>query len=85
MLEADKLAWSLRSVAVWIGAGQLHRVLATQATLLPSGGGATFSKTLAVRAVFGAQPPRDCLGGAAIDRARLTAMLPAEPSCVDLT
>ena len=47
MLDADKLAKDLRGLAVWIGAGQLHRVLAAQATFLHRGGGATFSKTLA--------------------------------------
>ncbi len=47
VLDADKLAKDLRGVAVWIGAGQLHRVLEAQATFLPSGGSATFSKTLA--------------------------------------
>ena len=47
VLDADKLAEDLRGLAVWIGAGQLHRVLAAQATFLLSGGGATFSKTLA--------------------------------------
>ena len=46
-LDADKLAEDLRGVAVRIGAGQLHRVLAAQATFLHRGGGATFSKTLA--------------------------------------
>ena len=34
VLEADKLAEDLRGVAVWIGAGQLHRVLGAQATLV---------------------------------------------------
>ena len=47
VLEADKLAEHLRGLAVWIGAGQLHRVLEAQAALLHSGGGATFSQTLA--------------------------------------
>ena len=47
VLDADKLAKDLRGLAVWIGAGQLHRVLAAQATFLHRGGGATFSKTLA--------------------------------------
>ena len=47
VLHADKLAEDLRGLAVWIGAGQLHRVLAAQATFLHRGGGATFSKTLA--------------------------------------
>ena len=47
VLDADKPAKDLRGLAVWIGTGQLHRVLAAQATFLPSGGGATFSKTLA--------------------------------------
>ena len=47
VLEADKPAEDLRGLAVWIGAGQLHRVLAAQATFLHSRGGATFSKTLA--------------------------------------
>ncbi len=47
VLDADKLAKDLRGLAVWIGAGQLHRVLLAQATFLHSGGGATFSKTLA--------------------------------------
>ena len=47
VLDADKPAEDLRGVAVWIGAGQLHRVLAAQATLLHSGGGAPFSKTVA--------------------------------------
>lgn len=46
MLGADKLAKDLRGLAVWIGAGQLHRVLEAQATFLHRGGGATFSKTL---------------------------------------
>ena len=44
---AEKLAKDLRGVAVWIGAGQLHRVLAAQATFLHRGSGATFSKTFA--------------------------------------
>ena len=43
VLDADKPAKDLRGVAVWIGAGQLHRVLAAQATFLHRGGGATFS------------------------------------------
>ena len=47
VLEADKPAKDLRSVAVRIGAGQLHRVLAAQASSPHSGGGATFAKTLA--------------------------------------
>ena len=47
VLDADKLAKSLRGVAVWIVAGQLHLVLAAQTTFLHRGGGATFSKTLA--------------------------------------
>ena len=47
VLDADKPAEDLRGLAVWIGAGQLHRVLAAQATFLASGSGATFSKTLA--------------------------------------
>ena len=47
VLDADKLAEDLRGLAVWIGAGQLHRVLEAQATFLHRGGGATFSKTLA--------------------------------------
>lgn len=47
VLDADKPAKDLRGLAVWIGAGQLHRVLLAQATFLHSGGGATFSKTLA--------------------------------------
>ena len=65
VLDADHLANESRGLAAWIGAGQFHHVLETQATLLPSGGGATFSKTLD-------------LGGAAIDRARFTAMFDAE-------
>ena len=47
VLDADKLAEDLRGLAVWISAGQLHRVLEAQATFLHRGGGATFSKTLA--------------------------------------
>ena len=47
VLDADKLAEDLRGLAVWIGAGQLHRVLEAQATFLHRGGGATFSETLA--------------------------------------
>ena len=47
VLDADKLAKDLRGVAVWIGAGQLHRVLEAQATFLHRGGVATFSETLA--------------------------------------
>ena len=47
VLDADKLAEDLRGVAVWIGAGQLHRVLEAQSTFLHRGGGATFSKALA--------------------------------------
>ena len=47
VLDADKLAEDLQAVAVWLGAGQLHRVLGAQATFLHRGGGATFSKTLA--------------------------------------
>ena len=47
VLEADKLAGDLRGVTVWLGTGQLHRVLAAQAPFLPRRGGATFSKTLA--------------------------------------
>ena len=47
VLEADKLAEDLQGVTVWLGAGQLHRVLEAQATFLHRGGGATFSKTLA--------------------------------------
>ena len=64
--EADKLAADLRGVTVWIGAGQLRRVLAAEATFLHSGGGATFLKTLAFRAVFVAQPASHCRSGAAI-------------------
>lgn len=45
MLGADKLAKDLRGLAVWIGAGQLHRVLEAQATRLYRVGGAAFSKT----------------------------------------
>ena len=48
VLDADKLAEDLRGVAVWIGARQLHRVLAAQAAFLHRGGGATFSKTYAI-------------------------------------
>ena len=70
MLDADKLPKDLRRVAVWIGAGQLHRVLAAQASCLRRGGGATFSETLASCAVFGAHTPCFHVGGAAIDRAR---------------
>ena len=47
VLDADRFAKDLRGLAVWIGAGQLHRVLAAQTTFLLSRGGATFSKTLA--------------------------------------
>ena len=47
VLDADKLAENLRGVAVWIGAGQFHRVLAAQATFLHGRGGATCSKILA--------------------------------------
>ena len=51
VLDADKLAGGLRGAAVWIGAGRLRgvldRVLEAQLTSLLSGGGATFSKTLA--------------------------------------
>ena len=47
VLDADKLATDPRGVAVWIAAGQLRRVLAAQATFHLSGGGTTFSKTLA--------------------------------------
>ena len=81
VLDADKLAEDLRGLAVWIGAGQLHRVLAAQAAFLHRGGGATFSKTHAICAVFGAQPPCARLGGAAVDRAGLLwAVCSAEPS-----
>ena len=48
VLDADKLAKDLRGLAVWIGAGKLHRVLAAQATFLNRGDGATFSKTFAI-------------------------------------
>ena len=82
VLDADELAEDLRGLAVWIGAGQLHRVLAAQAAFLHRGGGATFSKTLASCAVFVAQPPCVRLGGAAIDRARFAAVLLAELSFV---
>ena len=44
VLDVDKLAEAARSVAGWIGTGQLHRVREARATLLHSGGGA---KTLA--------------------------------------
>ena len=80
VLDADKLAEDLRGLAVWIGAGQLHRVLEAQAAFLHRGGGATFSKTLAFCAVFAAQPPCVRLGGAAVDRARLPAVMCTEPS-----
>ena len=46
MLDADKPAEDLRGLTVWIGAGQLNRVLAAPATFLHRGGGATFSETL---------------------------------------
>ena len=75
VLDADKPAKDLRGVAVWIGAGQFHRVLAAQATLLHRGRGATFSETLAFCAVFAAQPACVHLGGATIDRAGVAAML----------
>ena len=45
VLDANKRAEDLWSVVVWIGAGQLHRALAAQATSLHRGGGATFSET----------------------------------------
>ena len=45
VLDADKFAKDLRGLAVWIGAGQLYRMLAAQAAFLHSGGGAAFSKT----------------------------------------
>ena len=83
MLDADELAKDLRGVAVCLGAGRLHRVLEAQATFLLRGGGATFSKTLAVRAVFSAQSTCFRLGGAAIDRAGLLAVTNAESSSMD--
>ena len=83
MLDADKLGKDLRGVAVWIGAGQLHSVLEAQATRDLCWGGATFSKTLAFRAVFVAQPACVCLGGAAVDRAGLPAVIITEAPCVD--
>ena len=83
VLDADKLAEDLRGVAVWIGAGQLRRVLEAQAAFLHRGGGATFSKTLAFCAVFAAQPECVRLGGAAVDRAGLAAMCTAEPLRTD--
>ena len=64
----DKPAEDLRAVAVWVGTGQLHSVLAAQATFLHRGGGATLAKALASRAVFVAQPACIHLGGAAVDR-----------------
>ena len=45
VLEADKPANDLQGLAVWIGAGQLHRVLAAHAAFLRRGGGATSSQT----------------------------------------
>ena len=79
VLDADKLAIDLRGLAVWVGAGQLRRVLAAQATFLHRGGGATFSKTLAISAaVFPAHPPCFCHGGAAIHRAGVASMYLAE-------
>ena len=83
VLDADKLAEDLRGVAVWIGAGQLHSVLEAQATRDLCWGGATFSKALAFCAVFVAQPPYLRLGGAAVDRAGLSAVSAAEPSVFD--
>ena len=41
--RADLFGVMISGLAVWIGAGQLHRVLAAQATFRQSGGGATFS------------------------------------------
>ena len=80
MLDADNLTGDLRGGVVWIGAGQLHRVLEAAAFLL-SGGGATFSKTLAFSA-----PNLShicCLGEAAIDRAWFPAACHTELSCGD--
>ena len=80
VLDADKLAEDSRGLAGWFGAGQLHRVLLAEVTFLLSRGGATFSKTLASCAVFGAQPTCYCLRGAAVDRAGLPAVMIAEAS-----
>ena len=85
VLEADKLAKDLRGVAVWIGAGQLHHVLAAQATFLPSGSGATFTDTLPSCAMFGAQSPCLRLGGAAITKTPPScAVFLAQPPCLRL-
>ena len=52
VLQADKPATDSRGAALWIGAGQLRRVLEAAVTFQLRGGGATFSETLAFCAVF---------------------------------
>ena len=51
MFLADKPAEDSRGLAVWLRAGQRHRVLAAHATPLHRSGGATFADTRLMRRV----------------------------------
>ena len=68
--EAEKLATNLWGVAGWISAGQLRLVLAAMPAYFHRIAKTTRSHTLAIRAVLSAQTFCDCLGGAAIKRAK---------------
>ena len=84
MLDADKVAKHLRSVAGWIGAGQLYRVLEAQATSLLRIGAATTFQTLPKCTMFVAHTFCNRLGGAALRRAWFSAVRVAEASSTDV-
>ena len=81
VLGANTFASDKGGAAVGMSAGYLLAVLAAMAAPLQSVGYAPHLNTLAVCSVFSAQASRDCFSGAAFHRARLFAVVCAEPPC----
>ena len=84
VLGANTFANDKGGAAVGMSAGYLLAVLPTIAAPLPSVGYAPNLNTLAVCSVFAAQASRNCFGGAAFHRARLSVVFTAEASCFNV-